>query len=285
MNSYLSNFNFQFFAEGSQVSWHPGTTFPQRKWVFLHGLMGYGLNFRRIASSLGPGQIALCYDQRGHGKSFKPNEGYSPKIFAEDLKKILDELQWKQIILVGHSMGGRNALAFSYMYPQYLSKLIIVDIGPESKPEAVLYFKQLFDAVPTPFQDKKAAKEFLMNEFKRTPFAQTLKSPDTLGMYLYSNLVEDESGRADWRFSKTAMMQIVVEGRTKPQWDEVKAIGVPSLLVRGQLSEDLPQSIYEKTLETNSNIKGAIVNNAGHWVHSEQPEEFIRIIKEFANSH
>jgi len=48
--------------------------------------------------------------------------------------KILDELQWQKVNLVGHSMGGRNALEFAHEHPERLQSLVIEDIGPEGTP-------------------------------------------------------------------------------------------------------------------------------------------------------
>ena len=59
-----------------------------RRWVFVHGLMGFLNNWRRITSSFGPSETCLVYDQRGHGKSFKPETGYTPEDYAQDLKDL-----------------------------------------------------------------------------------------------------------------------------------------------------------------------------------------------------
>lgn len=103
-----------------------------RPWVFLHGLMGYLHNWASVIRSLDATEKCLTYDQRGHGQSFKPAQGYAAKDYAEDLKLIIDELGFKKIILVGHSMGGRNALHFASAYPERIEKLVIEDIGPKA---------------------------------------------------------------------------------------------------------------------------------------------------------
>src|SRR5688572_25301891 len=101
-----------------------------RRVVFLHGLMGSFSNWKRIVSALGPEFTTLSYDQRGHGRSFQPEAGYAPLDFAEDLKHVLESLGWDSAYIVGHSMGGRAAIAFAYHYPQSVERLVIEDIGP-----------------------------------------------------------------------------------------------------------------------------------------------------------
>ncbi|MFN7262593.1 MAG: alpha/beta fold hydrolase, partial [Pseudobdellovibrionaceae bacterium] len=193
MASYLSQFNYQLYGPDEG-----------RKWVFLHGLMGYGLNWRKIATALASTERVLTFDQRGHGQSMKPVTGYAPEDYADDLALILEELGWSKITLVGHSLGGRNAIMFSHKFPEKVERLVIEDIGPDSRPEAPEYYRTLLGLVPTPFQSKLRAKEFFMNEFPK--LAQNYDQPQTLGSYFYSNIIENPDGTADWRFSKEAMI-------------------------------------------------------------------------------
>lgn len=284
MSSFLGQFNFQIIREG-QVIAQDATNLPppstNRKWVFLHGLMGYGMNWRRIAVSLGTGNDVLLLDQRGHGKSWKPTHGYAPSDFAEDLDKILTELGWSKVILVGHSMGGRNAVSFAARWPERVEKLVIEDIGPDGRPEAIDYFQTLFDAIPTPFPSKISAKEFFMNEFPGSKFGARFGTSKTLGLYLHSNLTDLPDGGMDWRFSKDAIMKIVVQGRASEQWDDFRRLNMPTLLIRGETSLDLSRDVFDRLLVANPNIRGVEIPNAGHWVHYEQPEAFIRELQNF----
>ncbi len=269
MSSYLSQFNYQFYGPEDG-----------RRWVFLHGLMGYGFNWRRIATGLQDSERVLLYDQRGHGKSWKPLTGYSPEDYADDLFLITQELGWDRFILVGHSMGGRNALCFADRFPEKIEKLVIEDIGPESDPAAPEYFRWLLGLVPTPFVNKLSAKEFFMNQFK--PLVRgKVENVDTLGAYLYSNIIENQDGTADWRFSREAVMASVIQGRAQDRWQELKALSMPTLVIRGQTSKELPLPIFQQMLKANPRIEGVEISNAGHWVHSDQPEEFLQVIRKF----
>jgi pimeloyl-ACP methyl ester carboxylesterase len=257
---YLENFNHQIYGYNT----HP-------KLVFLHGLMGFGANWRRIISDFESEFQILTYDQRGHGKSFKPLTGYAPEHYAMDLLKIIDELGWEKIHLVGHSMGGRNALSFATQFPRRVTSLVIEDIGPESNPSDIQKYQNLLGRVPTPFPNKKTAKEFLLNDF----------GDPVLGNYFYANLVEKEDGLVDWRFSKSAILESVVMGRAQNRWKDIKALSVPTLLIRGDRSEELSHEVYAKMLSSNPHIHGVEISNAGHWVHFDQPAEFSRVLKTF----
>ncbi len=257
---FLKQFHYQIYGN---------STAP--KLVFLHGLMGFGANWRKIVSGMEDKFQILTFDQRGHGRSMKPDAGYAPEDYADDLIEILNELGWEKIHLVGHSMGGRNALNFASRFPQRVISLVIEDISPESKLSDVERYEKLLDRVPTPFQNKKDAKEFLLNDF----------GDPVLGNYFYSNLVENDQGLIDWRFSKKGIIDSVRLGRKVDRWAEWQSLKMPTLLVRGENSTDLPQDIYEKMLKENPNVEGILIKEAGHWVHFDQPEQFIDDLRAF----
>ncbi len=249
-----------------------------RKWVFVHGMMGYLNNWHRIVTSLGPDECCLCYDQRGHGKSFKPLTGYAPEDYALDLKSLTDALGWDRFILVGHSMGGRNVTVFASIYPEKVEKLIVEDIGPEISATAGDYYHKLLDSVPTPFASREQARDFFKNDFASK--FETKEPPAVLAAFLYANLSEKE-GLWDWKFSKEGILETVRVGRSQDRWQEVKSLSVPTLWIRGQKSNELTSEVFQKILSLNPMIQGVEIAGAGHWIHSEKPFEFSQALKNF----
>lgn len=285
MSSYLAQFNYQFLRGGGKaVSLQEAQSLKtnDRKWIFLHGLMGYGLNWRKIVSGLGPHEVSLIFDQRGHGKSWQPATGYAPEDYADDVRLIADEIGWDKFMLVGHSMGGRSALMFASKFAERIEKLVVEDIGPEAQVNATEYYEQLLSAVPTPFPNKLAAKQFFMNEFARK--TKVRGDVETIGLYLYSNIIDLPDGTADWRFSKNAIFESIRLGRAKDHWAELRALSVPTLVLRGSNSLELPREVFQKIAVANPRIRTFEVLNAGHWIHYDQPEVFISQLKQFADS-
>lgn len=266
--SYLNNFFHHFYGpeEG-------------RKWLFVHGLMGYGQNWRRIIADLEKTERCLAFDQRGHGRSFQPPSGYAPEDYADDIKKIVDELGWEKFVLVGHSMGGRNVLNFGARYPDRLSHLIVEDIGPEAAVRAHEYYEYLLNLVPVPFASREEAKRFFFGDFVK--MAETRENVQVMANFFYSNMVEQADGTVNWRFSKNAIIESVRAGREDERWQEVKDLKVPTLWVRGANSKELSAESFRRVLACNSMIKGVEIPQAGHWVHSDQAEAFVTAIKAF----
>lgn len=268
---FLDNFNYSVMGDNSS-----------KRIVFIHGLMAFAANWRKIASRMQGQFQCLIYDQRGHGRSFKPESGYSPEHFAEDLNKITDELGWSEFHLVGHSMGGRNAIVFADLYPEKVKTLTIEDMGPDSDPTNYVYYQEMLAAVPTPFDNKDQIKEFFDHQFQNVFQA---KEPGVLGLFLQSNLEEKPNGKFDWRFSKQAIIDCVKEGHQKDRWKEVEGFKMPVLLIRGETSHVLKKSTFDKMLEVNSHISGLEIQGTGHWIHYEKYEEFTAALTEFINLH
>lgn len=269
MSSVLSRFHHQFYGPESG-----------RKWVFLHGLMGFLNNWRTIISGLEATERCLAYDQRGHGRSHQPPTGYAPEDYADDLKAIIDELGWEKIVLVGHSMGGRAGLNFCVRFPERVERFVLEDIGPDANPENGEYYRRLLGSVPTPFPDRAAARDFFKNDFKNV--ARTRDRAEMIGAFFYANMTEREDGTMNWRFSPEAVFQSVEAGLVRDRWDEVHALRVPTLLVRGEESRELKAETFEKMLAANQLIQGVTIPQAGHWVHAEQSQAFLAEIRRFS---
>lgn len=262
--AYLDKFYYQLYGSESNT-----------KLVFLHGLMGSGRNWGTIIQGLKDDFHILALDQRGHGRSFHPPSGYHPKDFAQDLAILLDELQWKQIALVGHSLGGRVALEFATLWPERLSRLVIEDISPGWSIASARSIEQYLAAVPTPFRDLREAKLFLL-----TTFAE--KYGTRLAQFLLTNITETPEGTADWRFFKPGILEALYASRKEERWEQVKKLSLPTLVVRGENSQDLSRADFERMLASNPNfVRGCEIADSGHWVHFEKPTEFTRTLREF----
>lgn len=264
--SYINHFNHQILGTGNR-----------RKMVFLHGLMGFASNWKPIANNFINEYEVLIYDQRGHGRSFQPEEGYSTVDYAQDLDKILKELGWEKVILIGHSMGGRVAVEFATQFPESIDRLVIVDIGPESDQASMQAVEEKLHFVPTPFASREQARDFFDG-----PFLQKFPN-EMVKKFFYANLHKNERGDLDWKFSREGVLETLRLARTGEQWAQFEELAVPCLLMRGQSSKDLPLVLYEAVLARNTRIEGVVVEGAGHWVHVDQPKEVIEIIAGFIN--
>lgn len=268
---YLDNFHYSIL----------GTNTAERI-VFMHGLMAFSANWRKIAGRLESEYQCLIYDHRGHGRSFKPAHDYSPETLAEDLNRIAQDLGWDRFHLVGHSMGARVAMVFAHRYPERIRTLTLEDMGPDVQPDSYKYYENMLNIVPTPFATKDEMKAFFETRFLQQ--FSPKENPKVLMTFLQANIEEKPEGHYDWRFSKQAIIDIVKEGHLRDRWLEVSSFKMPVLLVRGEKSHVMSRETFDKMLQINPIIRGVEIADTGHWVHYEKYEEFTRILREFLQS-
>jgi pimeloyl-ACP methyl ester carboxylesterase len=98
--------------------------------LLLHGFTGHAHAWDTLAIALQPHFHVYALDQRGHGDS-DPATVYGPIAALDDLTGVVDQLGLAPAVMVGLSMGGRNAIYFTAKRPDAVRKLVILDIGPE----------------------------------------------------------------------------------------------------------------------------------------------------------
>ena len=124
--------------------------------IILHGLLGMGDNWKTYANKLkNEGYCVHLVDQRNHGRSFHDSE-MNFEVMSNDLLKYLQFHEISEVILMGHSMGGKTAMNFTLKYPDLVSKLIVVDISPK-------YYSVSFDLI---FKVFDIISTFLLFSFK-----------------------------------------------------------------------------------------------------------------------
>jgi len=113
------------------TEWGAGDGWPV---VFLHGGSHEASHWAEVCRRLPPEWRCIVPDQRGHGSSDRAPDGdYSCKAQVDDLVALLDSLAIERCALVGHSMGGLNAMHFAGLWPDRTTGLVLVDVGTETR--------------------------------------------------------------------------------------------------------------------------------------------------------
>src|SRR4029450_1933791 len=105
--------------------------------LLLHGFTGHAHAWDTLSIALQPHFHVYAMDQRGHGDS-DPAEVYNAIASFDDIGGVIDQLGLTSLVVIGLSMGGRNAIYFASKRPTAVQKLVIVDIGPEISKRAAL---------------------------------------------------------------------------------------------------------------------------------------------------
>ncbi|MFA4902796.1 MAG: alpha/beta hydrolase [Desulfobaccales bacterium] len=257
--------------------------------VLLHGKNFYGSYWDNTIKALtAAGYRVIVPDQLGFGKSTKPEIDYSFDLLAANTAQLLDQLQVKQAVIVGHSMGGMLAVRFARNYPERTSRLVLEDpIGLEDYrffvPPQPTY--QLYDIEMKMTPDKYRA--FIKRYFVHW-------KPE------YESFVETRcrmmlSGEYP-RYAKAAALtfQMIYQQPVRHEFPLIKA---PTLLVvglkdrttvgRGRVPEEILQDkgrydlLSKAAAKDIPNCRLVEISEVGHIPHLEAPEQFHQVLLDF----
>jgi len=257
--------------------------------VFVHGLFGQGRNWTSIAKGLAGDHRVTLIDL--------PNHGHSPWTdrvdyldMAESVAAELERLG-EPVVLVGHSMGGKVAMQLALRRPELLRALVVVDIAPTVYPLQGGRTDDP-DEEASPFADFIAAMKRLdLADLRTRQDADEALRPSVpsrmVRSFLLQSLVREnvqdggDGGGWRWRLNLDLLERDLGELRGFPAPPPGVSFDGPVLWIAGTnsayvLPEDRPQmdALFPAT-------RLLRIKNAGHWVHSEQPEVFLETLRRF----
>jgi esterase len=238
--------------------------------IFLHGFLGMGDNWKSLGSKFSElGYESHLIDQRNHGRSFHSDD-FNYEVMVQDLKAYIELHNLKDIILLGHSMGGKTAMLFAVEYPELVEKLIIADISPRFYP---IHHDAILDGLSSLDFDILKSRSEADDSLKRHV------SDFGTRQFLLKNLYWETKEKLALRMNLESLKEHVGEvGEALPAHSKFDK---DTLFLRGDRSEYI-------ALQDKSNIrthfpkaKIETISNAGHWLHAENPEEFFEVVNAF----
>jgi esterase len=232
--------------------------------IILHGFLGMGDNWKTHAKNLAEkGYCVHLVDQRNHGRSFW-SEIFDYDTMVEDLRIYLDHHGLDQVILLGHSMGGKTAMGFALKHGDRIQKLIIADIAPKYyAPHHQQILAGLSSLNFEEISSRKAAAEHLENYI---PDAGTRQ-------FLLKNLYWVSDGQLGLRVN-IAVLKNAAEA-IGADIESRNAFPQSTLFLHGELSNYInPQTDRESILQYFPKAEILEIKGAGHWLHAEQPKIF-----------
>lgn len=262
-------------ANGINLHYLDWGTEGQPPLVLLHGLRGHANVWADVAESLCGDYHVYALDQRGRGDTdHAPGGDYSTEAFVADLLGFVDAIGLDKFILFGHSMGGRNSMAFAGEHNDRLERLCIVDIGPRIEATGGNRITEELRAIPPQFDDFEAALAHVQggNRFASEPVMRRRLAGQTR---------ELPGGKIEWKFDP-AIREQRINGTAAPAadlWPVLENITCPTLIVRGTETDLLTQETADQMVSTLA--QGSMVNieRAGHMVFEDNPSDFIDAVK------
>ena len=237
--------------------------------IMLHGLFGSGTNFRSVAKRLATRRNVHCPDLRNHGNAPWDAEHTYPAL-AADVLAWMDRMGLKRADLLGHSMGGKVAMALALEAPARVRRLIVVDIAPVTYAHSLADYARAMLAVDLgALQTRRDADRILATTIPESGIRS----------FLLQNLKPTATGWA-WRIHLRALLAHMRDIGAFPNFGD-KSYSGDSLFLHGARSDYVRKEHEEAIFARFPQARLQAVADSGHWVHAEQPEVFFRVVSGF----
>ncbi|KWU42475.1 alpha/beta-hydrolase [Rhodotorula sp. JG-1b] len=257
----------------------PSSSSSQAPVVVLHGLFGSKQNWRSLAKGMAQRleRDIITLDLRNHGQSPHRRE-CSYEDLAADVKAFIEQQEkLSDCVVVGHSMGGKVAMALALGGCEPVSKLVVVDISPavgKISPEFQAYINAMHQIQDAKVQSRKEADDLLQET-----------EPDlSVRQFLLTNL--DRASPSDpyhFRIPLPFLQNAIDEIGAFPYTPGERVYEKPSLFLKGSKSKYINSRNIPVIKQFFPNARLETLD-AGHWVHAERPKEFIELLDDFCKS-
>ena len=243
----------------------------------VHGGAAHAHWFDVVAPYFGPDYHVRALDQRGHGDSaWADPPAYSYERYASDLAEVIEKLDLREFVLIGHSMGGTVALVYAAAHPGRVGSLIVVDSTLQMTEDRVAALRD----VGTRRGSRYATREEFVARYRLRP------AGTTAGPEIIRHLAQD-SGRqlADGSWTHKFDRNVYATREAVdclPCWNHIR---IPALLVKGDRSQRITPQVFAGVQARCPHVELAEVSNSDHHVMLDNPSGFAHAVKAFLATH
>ncbi|ABZ76799.1 alpha/beta hydrolase fold [Shewanella halifaxensis HAW-EB4] len=236
--------------------------------ILIHGLFGDLDNLKTLGKELEENFTVVRIDVLNHGSSpHVANMSYES--LADSMAKLIEELNCTDAILIGHSMGGKIAMATALKYPQRVSKLVVADIAPVAYQNRHDKVFAALESMPLPeIKDRRQALAHM----------QSWDIDDATAQFLLKSLTRTEQGFT-WRMNLEGLKANYANIIDWPHFN--RSYHGPCLFIRGGDSDYVTAEHRQAILTQFPTVKAKTIEGAGHWLHAQKASIFNRVVKDF----
>ena len=234
----------------------------------LHGLFGSSDNWQTLGKQFAEKYQVIFVDQRNHGRSPWSDE-FNYDLMVTDFKELVDDLGFSKINVLGHSMGGKTVIGFAAKYPELIDQMIVADISHKAYP---VHHEQIIEGLQSldlsVIKSRGQADRELAQHISEIGVRQ----------FLLKNLYWVEKGQLGWRINIPVLSEKIYDIIAEIKFD---SIGSDTLFIRGGRSNYILESDIPALNLKFPNASIHSIEESGHWVHAEAPEEFYNTVINF----
>ncbi len=237
--------------------------------ALLHGLFGRARNLAALARGLAGAHRVIALDLRNHGDSpHAPGMAYAD--LAADVLETLAALDALPAALLGHSMGGKTAMACALLAPPAVRRLLVADIAPVAYAHHNRAVAAAMQALPlNPGLTRAQAAAFL-----------TAAVPDeAVRGFLLQSLIPGEA--PGWRIGLADIAGGMAEIEGWPDFPPGAVFTGPTLFINGSRSDYVTPAHRDVARHYFPAARFVTLKDAGHWLHADKPAEFLNATQVF----
>ena len=243
--------------------------------LLFHGITANGHVFEPMMEGLAPHFRCLAFDQRGHGRSDKPATGYAAADFAADIAAIVRTLGQGPALLIGHSLGARNAIELGAAHPELVSAVIGIEFIPFIEKHVLDELAARVGGGDRAFSSVQEIEDYLAARYPLMP-------ADAVSRRAQYGYVRTDSG---WRpLADPKAMAMTAEGLHEDLEPALRAIRVPTLLIRGAASKLVTAEAWARAKAARPDLVALELPNADHYVPEEIPGRVVEEILSFTRN-
>ncbi|MDX1542543.1 MAG: alpha/beta fold hydrolase [Christiangramia sp.] len=241
-----------------------------KPFLILHGFLGMSDNWKTIGKQFAKDGFEVhLIDQRNHGKSPHSNE-FSYELMARDIREYCDSYDLKNIILLGHSMGGKTAMLTACENEGLVEKLIVVDIAPKYYPP---HHEQILNGL-TALDEAKLTSRGDAEDFLKEYIPET-----GVRLFLLKNLYWKTKEQLSLKLNLDALKANIENiGEALPTG---MSYGRPTIFIKGENSDYITTQDHSAIKEQFPKAQIIEISDAGHWVHAENMNDFYDAVIRF----
>ena len=237
--------------------------------LLLHGLQDCAALWATFASKIRDRYHVVALDHRGHGDSPRANS-YPISDYVDEVADVVRALKLKDVTLIGHSAGSKNAWMCIAKNPHIAKKLVITDMDPDSHNPGSVAMISRYKAEDDEYDNLNQVIERLQERQPNASYGETCYDAEAMTTL-------DASGKLTWKRSR----DVVTKYDRPDVWDTLADVNVPTLIVRGVDSTLLRHDVAVRMEQAIRDCTLVEIPGGGHWMHLEQPEAYSHVVSEF----
>ncbi|HEY9279032.1 MAG TPA: alpha/beta hydrolase [Eoetvoesiella sp.] len=239
--------------------------------ICMHGITGNAYVFEPIAKKLAANFHVVSIDQRGHGRSGRPDR-YEGEDYAADVAALIEHLDCGPAILLGHSLGARNAFVAANRYPEHVAAVVALDFTPFIEPEVLTQLEERVVGGYRSFASIEEIKSYLAGRYPLLP-------ADAIDRRAYRGYKETSDGW--WPLADNRAMQLTAAGLKGNLEDAVASLKQPAILVRGAVSKLVSEDAWRKTQQLRPDIEAIQIEGSDHYIPEVKPLKVAECVMRF----